>query len=480
MTTADHSVAVNPSRLEAFVHWWSGELRAMTPPAVIGWVVGDVAVTDLSMDKTGIVLLRAEAGGFTVVSRISADAVATSPLLPELRAKGHDQIRLLLTADQVLTRKLNLPMAIEENLREAIGFELDRHTPFKAGQVYYDVKVLKRDQQRDSIEVGLVVAARNVVDPLVSALRGAGMSVASIGLVDSTPLGGRMPELLPFGEKPARRWGNLLKLNLGLLAGAVVLGLVALLLPIWQKRELVKELLPIVAKTGAEYETTVKIQDEYARLAGEYNFLSAKKYAAQPALAVLEELTRISPDTNWTQSLDLKISGKTRELTIIGEALSASKVIETLEQSPMFQNATQRSPTQRGSQPNTERYHVATEVKPKAVPAAIIPDEKSVAPAPVVAAPSAPAQIDKSAPAPAPVAATAPSPVNGAPEPASTAASAPVPAPGTTAPPVGGPVAPVATVAPAAATAPEATPKQLPLTVMPQNTNPAAAPRKQP
>ena len=60
----------------------------------------------------------------------------------------------------MLLKAINLPAAIEENLREVMGFELDRHTPFMASQVYYDVKLQRRDAQRETIEVLLAVAAR--------------------------------------------------------------------------------------------------------------------------------------------------------------------------------------------------------------------------------------------------------------------------------------------------------------------------------
>jgi hypothetical protein len=107
-------------------------------------------------------------------------------------------------------------------------------------------------------------------------------------------------------------------------------------------------------------------------------------------MAVIEEITRMSPDTTFTQTLDLKATGKVRELVIMGEAASASKVIESLEQSPLFQNASQRSQTTRGSQPNSERYHISTEIKPRPVPAAVLAE---LEPSPLPATPTAPVSV---------------------------------------------------------------------------------------
>ena len=460
------ATATSPNGFQTLWHWWLDELRAMIPPVAMGWLVGDVAVTDVTLSKTEIALLRHESGKHVSSAPIPIADMLTSPVLREMRTSGNDQVRLLLQNDQVLVKRLTLPAAIEENLREAIGFELDRHTPFKPDQVYYDVSVVSRDTQRESIEVALVAAARNIVDPLVAILRNAGFAVVAIGIHVNT-IGSPMPELLPTGEKPARKWGNLVRLNLALLALAAILALLALLLPIWQKREAVIALNPVLAKTSSEYASTTQIQDEYTRLANEYNYIAGKKHTTQPALIVLEELSKISPDTTWVQSMDLKTSGKTRELTLIGEAQTASRVIESLEQSPLFQNATQRSPTQRGSQPNTERYHVATELKPKAAAAAVALEPQVVplamSPAPNVVSPtSLPATPPAAS---APVTPSVPVPVAGA-------ASTEVPPKGSTTIPINREAEPPVVPAPG--------PKQMPISVAPTPNTPATAPpRKQ-
>ena len=93
---------------------------------------------------------------------------------------------------------------------------------------------------------------------------------------------GQVIELLPASDKPARKWGNLLRLNLALLAGALLLGLLALLLPIWQKREEVIALNLLVGKVGADFEVSQRVHDEYTKLAGEYNFITGRKQGMSP------------------------------------------------------------------------------------------------------------------------------------------------------------------------------------------------------
>ena len=395
MTAAAASAPIVP-RPNGVWHWWIGELRALVPPRLMSWVVGDVAVTDMMIDGAGIHLVRLDAGKLTTTATIPSGEVTTHPLLRELRAKGNTQIRVLLDSRQVLQKNIILPAAVEENLREVMGFELDRHTPFTAAQAYYDVKLRKRDPQHESIDVLLAVGSRNSVDPLLALVRQTGLSVEGVGIADADPLGQTI-ELLPAGDKPARKWGNLLTINLALFALATMLMLIALLLPIWQKREAVIALNPLVARASAEYEISQRLNDDYIKLANEHNYITGRKQSTYSSIAILEELTRISPDTTVAQSFDLKSTGKTREVTLIGEAMAVSKVIEALEQSPLFQNASQRSISRKGSQGINEWFHVATELKPKALPPAAVPGEKTirgdVIVAPSIVAPVAPTAV---------------------------------------------------------------------------------------
>ena len=66
------------------------------------------------------------------------------------------------------------------------------------------------------------------------------------------------------------------------------------------------------------------------------------------------------------QQLDVKTTGKAREVTASGETVSSSKLIELLEQSPILQNAAPRGSVVRGSVPGTERFVISAEARPRA------------------------------------------------------------------------------------------------------------------
>ncbi|MBL8512840.1 MAG: hypothetical protein JNJ55_02530 [Betaproteobacteria bacterium] len=424
MTSATSSLLSNLNA-GGYARWWVGELRAMLPATVSGWFAGDGALTDIGLDDASLHLVRIEQGRARVAQSVARADVGTNPVLRDMVAGERERVRLVLSQGQVLVRTLSLPAAIEENLIEAIGFEIDRVTPFKAESVHYAARVVARDAQKETIDVLLAVVPRARLDALLTAARQGGLSVVEAG-AEPVLTGGAFIDLLPVAMKPAKKWGQMTRINLALGAAAAALVLLAVLLPVWQKRERVIALIPLVDKAGAEFASNRKIYDEYAKLAGEYNHIANRKHAAQPVLNVIEEVTRISPDTTFTQTMELKSSGKVRELVMMGEAASASKVIESLEQSPLFQNATQRAQTTRGSQPNTERYHISTEVKPRPVPPAVVAELELIAAPPVTIAPP-PAAIP---PAPQPPAAATDAKANLAAPPAGAVAPVPTPANG--------------------------------------------------
>ena len=430
------------SGLVKFWRWWTAELKALLPAAMASWLEGDTVATNVGVDDTGVSIFSGGDATKSAPQHVPNDALATSPALRELHGAGRDRVRLLLTPDQALVKTITLPLATEENLREVVGFELDRHTPFTPDQAYYDVQTVRRDPQHEKIIVALAVASRFEIAALLETLRRAGLTCTAIGVSAGAGAAGNAAlfDLQPLFDKPPRRLSRMHVVNLVLLAVAAMFAFATIVLPIWQQREAVKILNPQAAKSGAEFLISERVYTEYTKLAAEYNFLATRKHAVYPVLTVFEELARTFQDTTWVQRLDIKINGKVRELTVLGEAQSASKVIENLEQSPqsLFQNSKQLTQTIR-MQPNTERFHVSAEIKPRPVPAVESMDDVVIAPvtAPVVA-PTVPLAIP---PAPATVT-TAPATATVTTKSAPATPTSPVQTSPATAPPSATPIMP--------------------------------------
>ncbi len=367
-------------RISSAWGWWTGELSAAMPSKLRTWFSANIAVVDIAVDAgagaPALVLIKPESAELKELKRVIVDSRELGRLRTQvdelLRGHGRDA-RLVLAPSTVLRKRWSLPLATEENLQAVIGFDMDRQTPFSADQVYYGARVINRDVVREKIEVEVAVVPRNTIDAWLADLRAAGVSVQSMVAADDLGKVYAPIELMPAHAKPERRWSWIQRLNLALLLCALALALAAVVLPIWQKRQSVIDIMPLAAKANAEYAVTQRISGEYTKLASEYNFILGKKHGTFPVTQIVEDLTKAFPDNTWLKTLEIKTQPKLRSVEITGDAPSVSKIIETLDQTAMFQNTQQKTQTQRGVG-NLEQFNVTAELKARPLPEALTLD----------------------------------------------------------------------------------------------------------
>jgi general secretion pathway protein L len=376
-------------KLAAFWRWWTGELAHLLPErfAQLGGRAR-IPVIEIAGDELILVEPKSAVGPQSRVSIAALDEAQRRQALRSLLERAGEQrgrVRICLCHGEALVRRATMPAATEENLGQVLAFEMDRLTPFRADDVYFDYRVLARDPAAAQVGLQLAVARRELVDAQVARMRALGASVQGVTVRDDPEL-----DLLPSEQRGERETARE-RLTHRLLAAAVVLlAIVALLLPVWEKRQAVLALHPVVAKAKQEAEATDSIAGELGRQVADYNYLIAKRQATPPTAAFIEEVSRLFPDNTWVQQLDVKWAGKTREVTVSGETVSSSKLIELLEQSPLLQNATPRGSVVRGSVPGTERFVVSAEARPRGPVEARPLFETLPAPAPAPQNPAAP------------------------------------------------------------------------------------------
>jgi general secretion pathway protein L len=233
------------------------------------------------------------------------------------------------------------------------------------------------------------------VNGRVDRLRELGGNVQAVTVDEDGTAPAAALDLLPSerrGERESAR-ERLVQRSLG--AAVAILLALALLIPIWRKRETVIKLLPMVERAHQQAEAASRVSARLEREVGDYNFLLSRKYSNYPVLAFVEEFTRLLPDNTWLQQMVINTSGRGREIQITGETASSSRLIEILEQSKLMHNATPRGAVTRGSPPNTERFIIAAEASPRPAPEAMPVLQGPAPPAPAArpstAAPPAPA-----------------------------------------------------------------------------------------
>jgi len=220
--------------LPAFWRWWLGELAPLVP-AVPRTAFERRRLRPVLAFEDGVAVLwkpRVVDGvlGLTEAARIplGGDAAAVAHAgraeIEALPQRGYGgltaaaRIVVALPRRQVLRKQLTLPAAVQENLKEALAYDLDRHTPFRADQVYFDAIVVARDMAKREIRVDWAAALRTVVDEARRHAESWGATVVAVTpeTLDAAAASVVAPSawsklnLLPEAERPDRavwrRW----------------------------------------------------------------------------------------------------------------------------------------------------------------------------------------------------------------------------------------------------------------------------------
>jgi len=507
--------------LTAFWRWWVDELAPLVPIRLRN-MVGRLRMRPVLVwgESEAVLWVPKVTDGrlaYSEVARIpltgdddSAGRAAIEALSNSSGGDWADRPRIVvaLPASQVLRKTITLPAAVEDNLAQVLAYDLDRHTPFKSEEVYFDARIVERDKVKKELRVDWAAALRTVVAEMRRRAESWGASVVAV--TPDRPPAPALPSpatlnLLPANERPdtagLRGWE--VWVPLGLLVAAV---LFATALPLWQKRGYAIALQQQAMQGRAAADASNALREQLERLTGEYNFALSKKYAFPSALQSVEDLSKLLPDDTWLTQLEVKNTAKgkdaKREIVVRGESANAGRLISLFEESNLFTDAAPRSPTTKIQPGPGEIFDVGAQLKPLPPPVPVqLAGAGEIASLPTGSAPAAvppavvppgqqpkPAEAqnaDASKAAAAPASTKAPPKADAAQQAASVAPRpAAQPAPPVANPPIATatPAAPPATAAapPTAATpsAPPATPAAPPATAAapPTAATPAAAP----
>jgi general secretion pathway protein L len=365
----------------------------------------------LRLARVAAIPLTGDAAATAAAGRAALASLALSP--HGSRASGAPRVAVALPARQVLRKQLVLPMAVEENLRRTLAYDLDRHTPFRPDQVYFDATVIGRDPVKKTIQVDWVAALKTVVDGARRHAEDWGASVVAVvpGPAISAP--SRL-NLLPEEARPRRvLWRQWQVWAPTALVASIALAVV--LVPLLQKRGYAIALLNQTEEARVQAEAADRIRREFERLQGDFNYVLVRKYAYPGTVQIIDEVTRVLPDDTWLTQFEVKTTLKGKEsqheLFLRGESANGSKLISLLEDSKLVEQAALRSPTTKLQPGPGEVFDLGAQLKAAAPPAAPAQAPEGSPPAAPAGAVPPPPEAQPPAPAaPPPSAAQPPAP----------------------------------------------------------------------
>jgi general secretion pathway protein L len=332
------------SVIPRFFAWWWEELLGCLPARWRRELAQQPPVLRVTRQGGGWLLERRRGAQVEAVEELTAesDPMLQRAAVARVKESGEEpvrSVRLELPAARALLRRIQLPLAAESNLAGVIGFEMDKHTPFKADQVYSAWRVVRQDVASRQLVLDLAVVPKAVLDEELAALAALELSPSEVDLRRGDAAAGL--NLLPAGRRqhagnPTRR------LNLILGVSAIALLFVMLNESVAARRAGLEVLRDAVAaqRQQAEHVEGLKRQVQEAVVAA--NFLADRKCIQAPTIEVLNELTNLLPDHTWLERMtffgqQVQLQGQSQQANALIALLGQAKTVRD----PQFQGVIQ-------------------------------------------------------------------------------------------------------------------------------------------
>ncbi|GAB6194965.1 PilN domain-containing protein [Lysobacter xanthus] len=347
--------------LRGLLAWWGAALAAWLPPRVRRALGVDRGRLLLVPRADGSLALRLQRHG--LLHDLGdlpppADLPGDDPLQTVLGPSAVDLPRwLLLPGAGVLVRRLALPAAAADRLRDVVRFEVDRQTPFTAEDVLYDARLLGR-RPDGQLDVELVVAPRVRAEPLLEALGPLAGRLAGIDAPDAAGLPRGANLLDPAARRrqrdPWRLWNRVL-------AGIALVAFAATLAAILDNRRQAADALEAAvhdrerpARMGARQ------REAFVALVAGQTFLDRRRAEQPPAVAVLDELSRRLPDGTYLE----KVALEGDQLTLLGLSNAAPSLINRMEGTPLWRSPALTGAVQPDPASGRDRFTLTAELGP--------------------------------------------------------------------------------------------------------------------
>lgn len=343
-----------------FFRWWIGELREAMPASWQQKLQHALRRVVFLIEDGSLSVGVDENRSLDVFEVFSMEQAASlqKQQVEDLLLKNELQESprfLLLQLESVLSRELKLPLATEANLAQVLSFEMDRQTPFRASDVYYDWKILGRDHDNGQLRLELFVAPRVEVDRIVDVVNGRGYRLSGVDIIDGEKVLGL--NLLP-AEQRFRTVNRKARVNMALGAACALLLAIVMTQSLYLRGHQVSELEDAITGVQGEAREVTKIKKQIEDTSEAAGFLATRRAEVPLAIEVLADITRILPDDTYLDRLVINSS----TVQLQGKSQNAQQLIELVNESPLLDKAAFRGSTRLDARSGLEIFEVSAEV----------------------------------------------------------------------------------------------------------------------
>ena len=301
-------------QLRAAFVWWVRELASLAP-----------ASQGAARSRDGV---RAEVladGAFRLTRDGATLGIVGQP------GETSRAVTLVLAPKDVLTRRLELPLLPPSDTRRMLALDLDRLTPFRSDQVFFDAEVLERREDIGRQTVLLGVAPREQLTAVVERAQRFGLTPRAVTLAADANAPTHLDLL---GAMSAGGAASAMQRRLAYWWGAVAVLMIVNLASLVVRDSLdVQRMQGLVQSqrttAGVALHLRQRVVDEALARAA----LAQRQGRSEP-LRVLDTVTRALPRGAWVQRLEYN----GRSVHLIGYKPASFDVVGALKASPALIN----------------------------------------------------------------------------------------------------------------------------------------------
>jgi general secretion pathway protein L len=352
---------VRGSQVGHFFAWWLSELRELLPPGWRAHLLQAQRALVMRVSAIELVLAVRELDARHELARFPLEE---DPRLHQQKLRAILVERellevpreLLLDEEEVLRREVVLPLAAEGGLRQALAYEMDRQTPFRADEVYFSSRTLRRDRDAGQLRVELMLTPRERLDRQLELLtaRGVAPSVVDVATEEGPAGVNLLPRVMRY---QVANWRVRFNWALGgifllLLAGVMTQSL-------WLRQHQIAETEAAIESVREEAMRVQQIRQQIDDAQEAAGFMGSRRAESLPTVKVIAEVTRVLPDDTY---LDRLMVGE-GTVQMQGQSSNAQRLIEMVNQSGYFGEAAFRGPTRLDSRTQREVFDLAATIE---------------------------------------------------------------------------------------------------------------------
>jgi general secretion pathway protein L len=278
----------------------------------------------------------------------------TAHLAAGLGGVTADEVVLRLPREQVLEPEVEVPAVAATALGEVLAQEMDRKTPFSAGDVHFDYRVTGSDPVEDRLHVRMRVARRSDIAAAVRLARAIGLSPTR---VDGEERNGEMYNLLPEAERsrPSRLMPRLIGAAVVITAALAAAAIYVIFDHAEKELALIEAELARQRTRAAEVRT---LQDQVDALKASAMTVIEERRSRMTAAELVNEVTQRIPSQHWL----FEMRSRGGKLYLFGYSPAAAELLRSLEASPVLSGGSFAAPLVAGPEEGLERFTIVLDI----------------------------------------------------------------------------------------------------------------------